>query len=180
MQRLGDPQARIRQQRDQRPVSVPLKCLGAYLDQAAHIVIFGHPRESSWNSDGYAACGILRQQVRLDTPPEEGFEWAEIVVHADRLHRLAQIREVPLDTQWGHVPKVLDPQRRGEPLKGPSVPVYRAGRAVADATTEEKHLQGSLEVRFGVSICFSGPFWRGRIAETRVVIGLVETRGFEP
>jgi len=58
--------------------------------------------------------------------------------------------------------------------------VYRAGRAVADATAEEKRLQGSMEVRFGVSIGFLGSFRRGKIAKTLDGIGLVETRGFEP
>ena len=87
--------------------------------------------------------------------------------HANRLHRLAQAGEVPLDIQGSHILKVLDPQRRAEPLEGPGVPVYRAGRAVADASAKE------------VSICFLGLFWRGRIVKTLDDIGLVETRGFE-
>ncbi len=101
-------------------------------------------------------------------------------MHANRLHRLAQGREVPLDTQGSHIPKVLDPQRRGEPLKGPGNPVYRAGRAVADATAEEKRLQDGLKPRLGVSICFFGVLWRDKFAKTLDGIGLVETRGFEP
>jgi hypothetical protein len=39
------------------------------------------------------------------------------------------------------------------------------GRAIADATAEEKRIQGNLEVRFGVSIYFLGHLPAGQNRE---------------
>ncbi len=104
------------------------------------------------------------------------------MVHADRLHRLMQTSEVALDTLGYNIAEIADAKRPGpgEPLKGPSIAPYRTGRAVADAPAEERRLQGCLKPRLGVSICFLGVLWRGKIAKTIDGIGLVETRGFEP
>ena len=45
---------------------------------------------------------------------------------------------------------------------------------------KEKCLESNLEARFGVSICFFGLLWRGRNAETLVLLGLARPEGFEP
>ncbi len=45
-----------------------------------------------------------------------------MMVHADRLHGLAQTGEIALDAQRSHIPKVTEPERLGKLLKGPGVP----------------------------------------------------------
>ncbi len=50
-----------------------------------------HPRDTrqgSWHPYGYAPHGIVLQQACLDAPSEERFQRAEVVVHANRFHRL--------------------------------------------------------------------------------------------
>ncbi len=83
--------------------------------QTPHMIVLWDTRQGLRDFHGYAPYGVLGQQVDLDAPSKKGLKRAEMMVHANRLHRLAQASEVALDAQGSHVSKVVDTQRPGEP-----------------------------------------------------------------
>jgi pimeloyl-ACP methyl ester carboxylesterase len=86
----------------------------------------------------------------------DGSSWSKVIPILQDAGHYAVAVQLPLTSI---VDDAATARRAIDNLDAPVVVVgHSFGRAVADAPAEEKGLQGGVEVRFDVSICFLGSF----------------------